>query len=200
MKIQKETAVTTLPSSETVSFFAVTPGTGIIDGRKLIAGKTADNFISPTLYKTVQFGDSIANPIFISQLQTCNDDTVTATLRCLTLSAKYANLIKQREKSTTATYALTEGAGWMVIDPVAVIQGIKNTTEERISISPNPVADYLYIKRSSNETINVRVYNLFGVLVKSIITDKNRLNVSDLSPGCYVLKTNRFESVKFVKL
>jgi len=200
MKLQKETAVKTALSSETVSFFAIAPGSGLMDGRKIIVGKTANNLISPTLYKTIQFGDSIANPIFISQFQTCNDDTVTATLRCLTLSAKFANVIKQRERSTTASYALTEGAGWMVIDPVSIIQGVKNPEEIEMSIYPNPVTDYLYIKRSNTEQMNVEVYNLYGVLVKRIVLDKNKVNVSDLSSGCYILKAQNMKSAKFVKL
>lgn len=201
LKIQKETGVNSALSGETVSYFAIVPGKGIMDGRKIIVGKTADTFVSPTLYKTIQFGDSIDKPIFLSQLQTCNDDTVTATLRCLTLTAKYANVIKQREKSTTATYALTEGAGWMVIDPVSIIQATNNPLDnEEISVYPNPVTDYLYFRKNGTETLEVEVYNLYGVLVKKFISDKNRLNVSDLNSGCYILKTGNMKTAKFVKL
>ncbi len=199
-KILKETAVSTAIGTESVSYFAITPGTGSLNGKKVIVGKTADNFISPSLYKTINYGDSIANPVFIGQLQTCNDDTVAANLRCLTVTAKYANVIKQRERSTTATTALTETAGYMVLEPADIINGVITPQVEELSLFPNPVKDVIYIRNFNNRSLKISIYNTMGALVKQLNTETDQINVSDLTPGCYVIKTEDKKVNKFIKL
>jgi hypothetical protein len=201
-KIMKETAVTTALSAlgETVSFFAITQGTGLIDGKKVIVGKTANTAVKSTSYTTINYGDSIANPVFLSQLQTCNDDTVTATLRCLSVTSKFSNVTKQREKSTGVATSLAESAGWMVINPVAVNTSVNTPIADQLSISPNPVKDVIYLNQKNNENLNVRIYNMVGLLVKNIVVEENKIGVSDLTPGCYILRTLQNGSNKFVKL
>lgn len=57
-------------------------------------------------------------------------------------------------------------------------------------ISPNPVADQLVIKNASDIT-KLEVYNLAGVLVKTINASSAEMiqtNVSDLSVGTYIVK------------
>ena len=199
-KILKETAVSTAIGTESISYFAITPGTGSLNGKKVIVGKTADNFISPSLYKTINYGDSIANPVFIGQLQTCNDDTVAANLRCLTVTAKYANVIKQRERSTTATTALTETAGYMVLEPADIINGVITPQVEELSLFPNPVKDVIYIRNFNNRSLKISIYNTMGALVKQVNTETDQINVGDLTPGCYVIKTEDKKVNKFIKL
>jgi len=199
-RLQKETKVKLTPASETVSYFAITQGSGLIDNNKIIVGKTADNAISTTSYTTINFGDSIANPVFLAQMQTCNDDTVTATLRCLSISSKYANVMKQREKSTGSIIAGTESAGWMVIKPVDPILGLNTPSTEKLKLFPNPVKDLLYLSQNNAEELNAEILNMFGVLVMKIHVVNNQINVSDLLPGCYVLKTSKYGSNKFIKL
>ncbi|MFT3752031.1 MAG: glycosyl hydrolase [Paludibacter sp.] len=198
-KLQKETAVTNTLSSETVSYFAITPGTGTIDNKKVIVGKTADKAVS-TIYSTIYYGDSIPNPVFISQMQTCNDDTVTATIRCLTVSSKYANVVKQRERSTGVTTTAAEMAGWMVINPVSTIQAVNAPSADVVTFFPNPVKDVLHLTQNTFDSSVVEIYNMMGALVKQIRVSENEINVSDLLPGCYVLKTKQNGSRVFVKL
>ena len=201
-KIMKETAVTTALSAmgETVSYFAITPGTGLIEGKKVIVGKTDNAAVKSTSYTTLNYGDSIANPIVLSQLQTCNDDTVTATLRCLSVTSKFCNVTKQREKSTGATTSLAESAGWMVISPVAVNTSVNAPIADQLSISPNPVKDVIYLNRRNDENLKVRIYNMVGLLVKIVDVKGNKIDVSDLTSGCYILQTVQNGSKKFVKL
>ncbi len=200
LRIQKEATVTTVPGSETVSYFAIAQGVGMMDGRKVVVGRTADNFISPTQYKTIMFNDSIADPIFYGQLQTCNDDTITAVLRTFSVAAKYATVIKQRERSQGITAAQTESAGWMIIDPVSILQGIKNNRNGKLAFYPNPVRDELHILNAPNSLLNIEIYNLSGMLVRKIENITGSIDVSDLSPGYYIIKDNRGGSSKFVKL
>lgn len=199
-RLQKETKITLTPPSESVSYFAITQGTGTIDNSKIIVGKTSNNAISTTSYTTINYGDSIGNPVFLSQMQTCNDDTVTATLRCLSISAKFANVMKQRERSTGVLVAGTESAGWMVLEPANPILGLETASAEKLNIYPNPVKDILYISRSSNENSKAEIYNLYGMLVKRVDIVGNEIDVNDLKAGCYVLKTKKYGSNKFIKL
>lgn len=198
-KLQKETAVKTALATETVSYFAITPGTGTIDNKKVIVGRTADKAVS-SIYSTIYYGDSIANPIFISQMQTCNDDTVTATMRCLSVTSKYANVVKQRERSTGVTTTSAEMAGWMVINPVSTIQAVNTPVADVVNFFPNPVKDVLYLTQNTFDNPEVEIYNMVGVLVKRVTVNQRQINVSDLSPGCYVLKTKQNGSKVFVKL
>lgn len=164
--MQKETKVTLTPTSESISFLAITTGIGMVDGKKIIVGKTVDKAISSTAYTTINYGDSIANPIFLTQMQTCNDDTVTATMRCLTLTPKYAKVIKQRERSTGVISTLPETGGWMLINPVGIIQAVHTPIAEQFTHYPNPVKDLIYLSNNITENLPVEIFNLVGVLVK----------------------------------
>jgi hypothetical protein len=189
-----------VPGSETVSYFAIAPGVGMMNGRKVVVGRTADNFISPTQYKTIMFNDSIADPIFYGQLQTCNDDTITAVLRTFSVAAKYATVIKQRERSQGITAAQNESAGWMIIDPVSIIQGIKNNCSGKLAFYPNPVRDELHIQNASNSLLNIEIYNLSGMILRKFENVAGTIDVRDLNPGYYIIKDNTGSSSKFVKL
>ena len=199
-KIMKETAVTTALTSETVSYFAITQGTGLIDGKKVIVGKTANTAVSSTTYTTINYGDSVANPIFISQLQTCNDDTVTATMRCLSISSKFANVMKQREKSTGVTTSLAESAGWMAVNPVGLNSAVINPSANTMKIYPNPVTDYIRLEQPSLENTTVEIYSIYGVLIKRTIPLDNQIDVRELPAGSYLLKTVRHGTNKFIKI
>lgn len=199
-RLQKETKVKLTPTSESISYFAITTGTGMVDGKKIIVGKTAPSAISSTAYTTINYGDSIANPIFLTQMQTCNDDTVTATIRCLTITPKFANVMKQRERSTGVTSSLPETGGWMLINPVGIIQGVHTPVAEQISLYPNPVKDVIYFNHTTTENLQVEIFNLIGVMVKSELLNENKMVVTDLAPGCYILKTKNKGSKTFIKL
>lgn len=199
-KLQKETAITVAPSLETVSYFAITPGTGMMDNRKMIVGKTGNTAVTASTYTTIQYGDSIGNPVFLTQMQTCNDDTVTATLRCLSVNAKFANVIKQRERSTGATYAAAESAGWLVIEPSNIVQSLNATTKEEIRIYPNPVKDILFIGLPANVETVMEIRNISGTLVRRVYPHEGRVNVSDLPSGYYFISGPNLKSNKFIKL
>lgn len=198
--IQKESAVSLTPSPESVSFFAITTGTGVIGDKKIIVGKTANNAISSSIYTTINYGDSIANPIFLAQLQSCNDDTVTATLRCLTIANKFANVVKQRERSRGIATSANESAAWMVISDLNEIQGLNDPQADELQFYPNPVKDYIYLKQNSSDNFTIEIHNMLGLLVKRAYSQDNKIDLEDLSPGCYILRTEKHGSKKFIKM
>jgi hypothetical protein len=197
-KIQKESAVYTSPASETVSFFAITPGTGVIDNKTIVVGKTTGAPVTSSYYM-INYGVTIDNPIFISQFQTCNDDTVTACMRVQSIYNTYARVFKQREKSLTYTAIANEDAGWMVINPISNTVDNKIVKNSQLRFYPNPVSDCLYLENANNKT-KVYIYNMVGNLVKQEIVNNGKIYVDDLKPGYYIIKTSDNFMNKFVKL
>ncbi len=91
------------------------------------------------------------------------------------------------------------------IDDASVTQTLSTSDFQQYDFQsyPNPVKDILNL--SANSSINrVEVYNMFGSLVKTIAINNSRtsINLSDLTSGIYILKTEiegNFNSVKFIK-
>jgi hypothetical protein len=202
-RIMKETTNTSVLTSETISYLAITPGSGVIDNHKARVGFTATNGIlvlsGAGTVSSVQYGDSLGHPLFLGQMQTCNDDT-TAVLRTIWIGPKYANVIKQREKSTGQTYMKSETAGFLAIDLNSqVISGLKEEKTGTMSIYPNPTTDRIHFGKAFPEGVDVSIFNLLGQLVSSVRVFGDQLNVHDLPNGCYVLQSPAFSSVKFIK-
>jgi len=198
-KIQKEAAIATLPASETVSYLAITPGKGILGDKQIIVGKTTNTAISATLTSTINYGDSIPDPVFLAQMQTCNDDT-TATLRCQSITNTYAKIWKQRETSKSTATTAAEGAGWIVLKPINTIQGLNAVKSNEISVYPNPATNYLYFNQTLDENMKVDIYNMFGVMVKSEYVTDNKIKVNNLPSGYYIIKTSKNLVAKFIKI
>ena len=198
VKLQKESAVKTAISKESVAYFAVTQGTGTVNNQKMIVGKTADNVIKTTCYTKIDFGATIEDPVFIAQMQTCNDDTVTAVIRTLSISTTFANVTKQRERSTGNTVAGNETAGWMVLEPVKTSLQHQPSVA-RLNFYPNPVKDAIYLTRNISEGESFEIFNMYGVLQKRIYTAGNVIDVSDLAPGTYLIRSEKSGNNKFMK-
>lgn len=198
VKLQKESAIKTSISKESVAYLAVTQGTGTVNDQKLIVGKTADNVIKTTGYTKIDFGATIEDPVFIAQMQTCNDDTVTAVVRTLSISTTFANVTKQRERSAGVTVAGNETAGWMVLEPIKTSL-TKHSAQARLGFYPNPVKDVLYLTRNISEGEFFEIFNMYGVLQKRVHTAGNTIDVSDLAPGTYLIRSEKSGNNKFMK-
>ena len=201
VKLQKESKNTDALTTEIFSYLAIRPGVGRVNGNKIKVGFTAENAVGNaiTQYARIPYGETIENPVFLAQLQTCNDDTVTATLRCRSILTTEARVFKQREVSMGFTASANETAGYILIN-TDVTDGIEGPELKQFSVYPNPVVDKLFVLRNSNEAIQLSVFNLYGELVKNGWIDGNSFDVSDLKPGCYLLKSTGFTTTKFVKL
>jgi len=133
-------------------------------------------------------------------MQTCADDTVTATLRCVGVTNKFALVVKQREKSTGVVSTLADAVGWMLINPVSAFTAVNAPTAASFKLYPNPVTDYIYFDKEQPENSLIDIYNIFGVLVKRFPLNGNKVDVRDLPPGSYVLKASNQGANKFVKM
>ena len=77
---------------------------------------------------------------------------------------------------------------------------LSNNDIENISFNyfPNPFADKLEIQ--SDNSLDIKLYNLSGVLIKSYNSINNQtLDLSYLSSGTYILKINNYQYKKLIK-
>lgn len=65
----------------------------------------------------------------------------------------------------------------------------QNKNLELVKIGPNPTSTgFVTITNSTNQTLQVALYNALGQLVKNETLVNNRIDVSDLSTGLYLVK------------
>ncbi len=67
------------------------------------------------------------------------------------------------------------------------------------SLSPNPTSDFLFIKNSQWKGL-VEITAINGQVVKKVqVVESERIDVSDLSPGCYFISFGKEKVMKFIK-
>ena len=198
VKLQKEEAVTTVPLTESFSYLAMNTGHGVIDNKKIIVGKTAANAVGPT-YSTINYEDSIADPLFIAHMQTCNDATITSSLRTLSVSNKYATVVKQRENSASSTNPSKETVAWLVIDQATILGNDKIKHETKTEFYPNPVKDFMYLTNPDYSDTEAEIFNLSGTKIKSAQIINRCIDLRDINSGFYLIRTNKSNFSKFIK-
>lgn len=80
--------------------------------------------------------------------------------------------------------------------------GVQNVAENALYVYPNPVADILTIYGEDAENISVSIFNLSGAKVWSGIVKGQRIDISQLPAGVYILKTSNnkeTQTIRFVK-
>lgn len=83
-------------------------------------------------------------------------------------------------------------------------QGDKNRQDDSIEgfrFYPNPVTNSkLYITSTADKPKEIEIFNLLGRLVLQTILHEKELNVSNLSPGVYIIKVREEEATITRKL
>jgi hypothetical protein len=74
--------------------------------------------------------------------------------------------------------------------------GVYTPQEESIAIFPNPAKNEIFIKNAKNE--NIRIFNILGKEIP-LIKDGDKIDVSALQSGIYVVKIGNGEICKFIK-
>ncbi len=85
------------------------------------------------------------------------------------------------------------------------VTGLNNTTavESQISISPNPVTNFINLKSELYSIINITIYNTLGqaIIIKDNLLSKNvQLDLTDLNAGIYVVNVMTTHGVQKKKL
>ena len=88
--------------------------------------------------------------------------------------------------------------GLYVLPPTAT--SVEEFDRIEISVFPNPAKEFIKLKRKSNSTITIFIYDLLGtIVVEKQLTADAEIDVSFLSPGIYFLKAGERKNVRFVK-
>ncbi len=102
-------------------------------------------------------------------------------------------------KSDT-NYSISIGNTQLFIeDTVLDINELENID---FNIYPNPVKDYITIQDYSYEYNNIKIFNIFGELIKTFNSNHKKINVSFLNSGIYFLQLNypfKKTTFKFIK-
>lgn len=89
-----------------------------------------------------------------------------------------------------------------ITSTTASVNGVDSLLSE-IEIYPNPTKNNIYIKSSNYLNIsNVKITTLLGKEVYSSTFKKNRIDVSNLNPGIFILtiqSENKSKNIKFIK-
>ena len=123
-------------------------------------------------------------------------------------SGTFRTVLKHQPEIKTATSTSNDGGTdiditWSVN---AVVTSLDNlSSDQKLTIAPNPVQENLYLLTENIDLTNTEmvIYNNLGGVVKMIPVSANRINVSDLPAGTYVLSVqgNNIRAVRrFAKL
>ncbi|MDR2840065.1 MAG: T9SS type A sorting domain-containing protein [Paludibacter sp.] len=198
--LRHEAAQTYSMPTETISYIAISEGSGIIEGKKIYTGKIENVGHVTRLMGTFTWTDSIENPLLFCYKQTANN-IYASSLRINSFTALQAKVLNQIERSgTVENDPATDTVGWMVIEGAALPTGIDVITSSasKFVICPNPVSDVLHFKNKDNENVKIGIYNLQGMLVKSASGKISQISVTDLTSGLYLVNING-ESTKILK-
>ena len=82
------------------------------------------------------------------------------------------------------------------------ILSIEKLISENIKIYPNPIIDNLIIESSNNKRITIRIYSLKGeeVFDNDFHLLNNKLDISSLTSGLYILKINMDDISKTIRI
>jgi len=113
-------------------------------------------------------------------------------------------VIRMGESSGISLFALStfDNELWGKLSNVFCSTTSTSSFENKeINIYPNPVNDVLFFENKI-ENIRVQIFNSFGQKIKSELTSSNKINVSHLPKGIYVLRVQIGKEViikKFIK-
>lgn len=79
--------------------------------------------------------------------------------------------------------------------------GIEETTDNNITIYPNPVNSILHIKNDNEPLKKIIIYNAFGgkIIEKYCSENETNIDVQHLSAGFYIIKLAENKSYRFIK-
>jgi pectate lyase len=75
----------------------------------------------------------------------------------------------------------------------------QNIKAPKLTLYPNPVTSTIFLSSSDHKIENVMIYSLAGASVKNISTDVESIDVSNLSPGSYLVKVTTDQGSSFTK-
>jgi hypothetical protein len=172
---------------------------------------------------TVFYGDKIYPPFHISDngqlsfgqigengnlLWTIKDDK--NYLLCDTVGKQWARSFwNMTSEGDTLVFTTSIGGDDYIGDephkisltPVLKTNGISMTNNQQFQVYPNPTSSTITVK-TEQPTTQIQVLNLAGQVLKTFTQTNNQINVSDLTPGVYLLQVTGQDGIgysRFIK-
>jgi hypothetical protein len=200
MSLKSEEAIAANLTGETVNYFAIEPGKGAIDGKRITVGKNNDNTRISVNPVVIEYDSSYTKPAVFAGLLS-SEDNFASTLRYSHTEASEIEISKQREFSVGESEMQSDDFGWMIMDLAAgqpdVGTGVnKKIMQKTLSFYPNPAKETLYF--NFDKTTYVEIYNLTGnPVLKSNVS--SFMDISSLAAGTYIIKIENELPDKLIK-
>ncbi|MFC0878245.1 YDG domain-containing protein [Saccharicrinis sp. FJH2] len=201
----------TLENGNTGTFESANAGTGInVTTNMTLSGAASDNYNleQPSLTGTIVAAELTieaddksrkegeANPEFTMTYTGFVNGETSAVLNTLPtvscnadISSDAGNYDITVSGGEATNYSFIYVSGTLTVTPATGISEV----EAGYMVYPNPAKDFIYFK----ENVSVNIYNLHGKLVKSAIHE-NKMNVSDLGKGLYLIKIINSQKQEFI--
>ena len=110
------------------------------------------------------------------------------------------DMIQIRE-TDNLVLAATHGRGMFttVWNPIVTYKKL-NKINDNLTIYPNPAHDYIQVLNNNINVNNLCIYDMSGnKIIEKNINNIKKINISTLSKGIYILKTNTYKGTKITK-
>ncbi|HDR51992.1 MAG TPA: T9SS type A sorting domain-containing protein [Mariniphaga anaerophila] len=166
-------------------------GQGDFDENGLPLGRVISFEVEGSTEITVMGMSSSSDEDRELQLASAHGDSIFATFPALGPEISKGVYVYQGGPSTIFLYSSHSGVNIYYLKAVPVTSSVKPNfaITPEIRVYPNPATDRVFV--NVNKPTQVAIYNLAGSMVKSqmIESQNDFINVSDLQPGMYIIKS-----------
>lgn len=134
----------------------------------------------------ILLGESSSN---LGSDSTSQNESETLTIPSNTAAGTYFILFSADNEGKLTESDEVNNTNCIQIKVDAALANVDYQFKNQLSVFPNPTSDIINIKANINLVINkLYIYNLNGRLIKESTSDLNKINISELSKGIYLLK------------
>jgi pectate lyase len=178
-------------SGKTSTFYAITGNLSTTKGTVTYNGLTLTQCLKIESSTNISFTTSQASTltlVFVEASATIKVDNVdkVASNGIVTVSlAAGSHTITKKDTSNLFYMSTVYGGGTL---RMAKTEAPAEIETEKIFVYPNPASNILYLSDPSQKVEKILIYNISGVLVKTVQKGNESIDISQLSTGTYLAK------------
>ena len=178
-------------SGKTSTFYAITGNLSTSKGTVTYNGLTLTQCLKIESSTNISFTTSQASTltlVFVEASATIKVDNVdkVASNGIVTVSLAAGSHTITKKDTSNLFYMSTVYSGGTL--RMAKIETPADTKTEKAFVYPNPVSNILYLSDPNQKVEKVLIYNISGVLVKTVQKGNETIDISQLSTGTYLAK------------
>lgn len=181
---------------ETINYLAISAGHGVINGKRIMVGKTEDGDGIKSSPISVEYNESYVDPVVYGTLLTTSN-TFASTVRYYDGGSNAFKLLRHRETSKGISAVAEDKLGWMIMDLSAdQPTSIETPKSTSFSFYPNPVKNQLHF--NFDQLTRVEIYDISGQKVIDQMVSA-QIDLSALKKGIYLIKTENNQTARIIK-